>query len=96
MELVQGEVDEFREIMGIINKEMDLVSLSDANLRRVFTMFVIANGVANGQSKPFTQADVDGLWCSSVDGMVAVARQVIDYVREMTFEELDEQQKQKC
>ncbi|KAL5757476.1 hypothetical protein ACOSP7_020087 [Xanthoceras sorbifolium] len=75
MELVQGEVDEFREIMGIINKEMDLVSLSDANLRRVFTMFVIANGVANGQSKPFTQADVDGLWCSSVDGMVAVARQ---------------------
>ncbi|KAL5822477.1 hypothetical protein ACOSQ4_020377 [Xanthoceras sorbifolium] len=96
MELVQGEVDEFREIMGIINKEMDLVSLSDANLQRVFTMFVIANGVANGQSKPFTQADVDGLCCSSVDGMVAVARQVIDYVREMTFEELDEQQKQKC
>ncbi|KAK0598808.1 hypothetical protein LWI29_038155 [Acer saccharum] len=95
MELVQGEVDEFKDIMGIINKEMDLDSFSNANLRCVFTMFSIANGVANGQSKPYSQADVDGLWCSSVDGMVAVARQVIDYVREMAFVELDEQQKRK-
>ncbi|KAK3220486.1 hypothetical protein Dsin_014456 [Dipteronia sinensis] len=77
MELVQSEVDECKDIMGIVNKEMDLASLSNANLRR------------------YSQADVDGLWCSSVDGMVAVARQVIDYVREMTFEELDEQKKRK-
>lgn len=49
---LQGEVDEFREIMGIINKEMDLVSLSDGNLRRAFTIFEIASGVVNGRMKP--------------------------------------------
>lgn len=46
-----GDVDEFKEIMGIINKEMDLVSLSDENLRRVFMIFEIAGGVVNGRTK---------------------------------------------
>ncbi|XP_006466008.2 serine/threonine-protein phosphatase 7 isoform X1 [Citrus sinensis] len=84
-----GDVDEFKEIMGIINKEMDLVSLSDENLRRVFMIFEIAGGVVNGRTKQVTEADAEQLWCSSVDGVVAVAKQVIDYACEMNFQDLD-------
>lgn len=50
--VLQGDVDEFREIMGIINRDMDLVTLSDENLRRVFMIFEIAFGVVNARTKP--------------------------------------------
>ncbi|XP_044497743.1 serine/threonine-protein phosphatase 7-like isoform X2 [Mangifera indica] len=92
--VLQGDVDEFREITGIINRDMDLVTLSDENLRRVFMIFEIAFGVVNARTKPVTEADLDQLWCSSVDSMVAVAKQVFDYASEMTFQDLDEQWKQ--
>lgn len=49
--VLQGDVDEFREIMGIINRDMDLVTLSDENLRRVFMIFEIAFGVVNARTK---------------------------------------------
>lgn len=51
--VLQGDVDEFREIMGIINRDMDLVTLSDENLRRVFMIFEIAFGVVNARTKTF-------------------------------------------